>query len=92
MARLEVERLCKGWSFPVIDELSLAVEEGEFFVIVGASGIGKTTLLRLISGLETPRCRTGHRRRQGPDPPASIPAADRDDLRELCALSASERP
>ena len=54
MARLEVERLCKGWSFPVIDELSLAVEEGEFFVIVGASGIGKTTLLRLISGLETP--------------------------------------
>ncbi len=54
MARLEVERICKGWEFPVIDELSFTVEEGEFFVIVGASGIGKTTLLRLISGLETP--------------------------------------
>ena len=54
MARLEVEGLCKGWDFPVIDELSFAVEEGEFFVIVGPSGIGKTTLLRLISGLETP--------------------------------------
>ena len=54
MARLEVEGLCKGWDFPVIDELSFSVEEGEFFVIVGASGIGKTTLLRLVSGLETP--------------------------------------
>ena len=54
MARLEVEGLCKGWDFPVIDELSFAVEEGEFFVIIGPSGIGKTTLLRLIAGLETP--------------------------------------
>ncbi|MEM8742775.1 MAG: ABC transporter ATP-binding protein [Pseudomonadota bacterium] len=54
MARLEVDGLCKGWEFPVIDRLSFSVEEGEFFVIVGASGIGKTTLLRLISGLEPP--------------------------------------
>ena len=54
MARLEVEGLCKGWDFPVIDELSFSVEEGEFFVVVGPSGIGKTTLLRLVSGLETP--------------------------------------
>ncbi len=54
MANLIVKGLCKGWDFPVIDELSFAVEEGEFFVIVGPSGIGKTTLLRLISGLENP--------------------------------------
>ena len=54
MARLEVEGLCKGWDFPVIDELSFSVDEGEFFVGVGPSGIGKTTLLRLVSGLETP--------------------------------------
>ena len=54
MARLQIEGLCKGWDFPVIDELSFAVEEGEFFVIIGPSGIGKTTLLRLIAGLETP--------------------------------------
>ncbi len=53
MARLTVEGLCKGWDFPVIDELSFEVEEGEFFVVVGPSGIGKTTLLRLIAGLET---------------------------------------
>ncbi|XWN30238.1 MAG: ABC transporter ATP-binding protein [Devosia sp.] len=54
MARLVVENLCKGWDFPVIDDLSITVEEGEFFVIVGPSGIGKTTLLRLIAGLEAP--------------------------------------
>jgi multiple sugar transport system ATP-binding protein len=54
MARLEVQELCKGWDYPVIDRLSFSVEDGEFFVIVGPSGIGKTTTLRLIAGLESP--------------------------------------
>ncbi|MEM1049438.1 MAG: ABC transporter ATP-binding protein [Pseudomonadota bacterium] len=54
MADLEIKGLCKGWDFPVIDRMDLAVAEGEFFVIVGPSGIGKTTLLRLVAGLEAP--------------------------------------
>ncbi len=54
MARLEIHGLCKGWDFPVVDRLDLSVEEGEFFVVVGPSGIGKTTLLRLVAGLERP--------------------------------------
>ncbi len=36
----------------VIDEISLSIEEGEFFVLVGPSGSGKSTLLRMIAGLE----------------------------------------
>lgn len=53
MAKLETRGLCKGWDFPLLDELDLSVEEGEFFVVVGPSGAGKTTLLRLIAGLES---------------------------------------
>jgi multiple sugar transport system ATP-binding protein len=52
MARLELDGVCKGFDRPIIDRLSLTVEEGEFFVIVGPSGIGKTTLLRCVAGLE----------------------------------------
>ena len=68
MARLQIEGLCKGWDFPVIDRLDLTVEEGEFFVIVGPSSIGKTTLLRLIAGLESPDRRPHHRGRRDISP------------------------
>lgn len=35
-----------------LDDVSIEIEDGEFFVVVGPSGSGKTSLLRIIAGLE----------------------------------------
>ena len=37
-----------------VDDVSLSIDEGEFFALLGPSGCGKTTLLRMLAGFETP--------------------------------------
>ena len=39
----------------VIDDLSLKIEQGEYLAVVGATGCGKSTLMRLLLGFETPQ-------------------------------------
>src|SRR5256885_15641161 len=39
---------------PAVEDLNLAVEDGEFMVLVGPSGCGKTTTLRMLAGLDRP--------------------------------------
>jgi spermidine/putrescine transport system ATP-binding protein len=40
--------------FTAVDDLSLTIPQGSFFALLGASGCGKTTTLRMIAGLEQP--------------------------------------
>jgi multiple sugar transport system ATP-binding protein len=45
-------RIYPGTEIPAVDALDLAIEDGEFVVLVGPSGSGKTTALRMLAGLE----------------------------------------
>ena len=55
MVPLSLRRLTKRFgSVTAVDQANLDVNGGEFLVIVGESGCGKTTTLRLIAGLEQP--------------------------------------
>jgi ABC-type Fe3+/spermidine/putrescine transport system ATPase subunit len=51
---IELRGICKSYGrFKAVDTVSLAVGEGQFLTLLGSSGSGKTTTLRLIAGLET---------------------------------------
>ncbi|MFN8587261.1 MAG: ABC transporter ATP-binding protein [Candidatus Eisenbacteria bacterium] len=59
MAWIEVREVRKVYQrdqqqIPVLDGLSLQIEEGEFVALMGPSGSGKTTLLNLIGGIDSP--------------------------------------
>src|SRR5689334_4365668 len=55
MPILELRRLTKRFGdFAAVDDLSLDIAGGEFLTLLGASGSGKTTTLRMIAGFEPP--------------------------------------
>jgi len=55
MANLVLKNVTKDFQKNrALNDVSLEVEDGEFIVVLGPSGAGKTTTLKLIAGVETP--------------------------------------
>ena len=55
MATLELQHLTKKFGdFTAVDDMNLSVAEGEMIALLGGSGCGKTTTLRMIAGFTEP--------------------------------------
>jgi spermidine/putrescine transport system ATP-binding protein len=55
MALLELRNITRRFGdLRAVNDVSLAIEAGEFFTLLGPSGCGKTTLLRMIAGFDRP--------------------------------------
>ena len=76
MEMIRLEHVTKSFGrYKALDDVSIVVEEGEFLTVIGRSGCGKTTMLRMINGLQKPDW--GRRRRGRFDP-----ASKKDRLRD----------
>ena len=58
MAFIEFKNVCKSYTMgeveiKALDNINFTIDKGEFVVILGASGAGKTTILNLLGGMDT---------------------------------------
>ena len=72
MSTLSLKNVSKRYKdISAVDDVSIEIQSGEFFSILWPSGCGKTTLLRMVAGFESPT--TGSILLDGKDITASLP-------------------
>ena len=77
MAHIELRDITKTFGGkPALKNLDLEVADGQFFVLLGETGAGKTTTMRIVAGLEQPAAGTGFL--AGPD------VASPDIISQVC--------
>lgn len=54
----DISKIYNDEEGPSVNNISLSVEEGEILVLIGSSGSGKTSILKMLNGLEEPTCGT----------------------------------
>ena len=53
LAEVQISNLCKSFGdIQAVEDLSMTIGDGKFVILLGPTGAGKTTTLRLISGIE----------------------------------------
>ena len=88
-AFLQIQNVVKDFDgHRAVDDVTIDIAKGEVFALLGSSGCGKTTLLRMLAGFETPTSGHDRARRPGPRRPAAVRAADEHDVPELRAVPA----